>query len=327
MMKTKHKETKQNSGRSKRKPRALTRISDSENSGKMPELMNQSMNRTAVHEAGHAVIGHFLEIPTKEVSIREIGGLAGYVISTDDGNARSYLALTRAAKVRMIENRICLAMAGTIAESMLFGEPRILPGSEADFELVDSLIEKLYNRPDQHTIREAHFMYLWERTCEDVRRFFHVIRELATILEREQQISANVQGYITEIADFYQIRDLVKIRHEIPILPQSFRQMIKVHSAIKLEIDKERGGYGILLYGVYLGILVVSFSSTNDGKEICDEITLKGEFDIVLFHMRRPQVALPQIPGMEFDFLMAFCDYLCGYVARHLANRKMIGYR
>jgi hypothetical protein len=306
MMKTKHKETKQNSGRSKRKPRALTRISDSENSGKMPELMNQSMNRTAVHEAGHAVIGHFLEIPTKEVSIREIGGVAGYVISTDDGNARSYLALTRAAKVRMIENRICLAMAGTIAESMLFGEPRILPGSEADFELVDSLIEKLYNRPDQHTIREAHFMYLWERTCEDVRRFFHVIRELATILEREQQISANVQGYITEIADFYQIRDLVKIRHEI---------------------HKERGGYGILLYGVYLGILVVSFSSTNDGKEICDEITLKGEFDIVLFHMRRPQVALPQIPGMEFDFLMAFCDYLCGYVARHLANRKMIGYR
>lgn len=324
MIKTKDKETKRNSGTSKRKPRVLTRITSNAYLQSMPELMNQSVNRNAVHEAGHAVIGHYFEIPSMEVSVRDIGGLAGYVISADVGDERSYLELMPIEKVRLIESRICLAMAGTIAESMLFGEPMILPGAQADFELVDSLIETLYDQPHQHSLRKAHFMYLWERTCEDVRRFFPVIRELATVLEREQLISgpADIQGFITEIAEYYQKRELVKIPREIPILPKPFRKMIKVHSAISLAVNEERHGYDILLAGDYLGTLVVRFSSTNGGDEYCDEITLKGEFDIVLFHLRRPPAYLPIISGMEFDFLMAFCDYLCGYVGRYLAGRK-----
>lgn len=313
MTQCKKNDVKRVSGKAKVAPSTRTSKIRNEYLPRTPELMNQSKNRTAVHEAGHVVIGHFFEIPTEEVSIQGTVELAGYMISADKRDERSYLELERAAKVRLIENRICLTMAGTIAESMLFGEPMILPGAGADFELVDSLFDSLYDQPSQLKLRKTHFLYLWEMTCEDVRRFFPVIREVATVLEREQFIScrAKIQGFISEIADYYQIRELVRIRGNTPILSKQARQMLKVHRSVDLIVNEAKNGYDILVSGAYLGTLIITIWTADDGVDFFDAITLRGGFDQVLFHIQRTPVS---VPGLNLYYLTAFCDYLAALV-------------
>jgi cell division protease FtsH len=86
----------------------------------------------AYHEAGHAVLGALMEEYdlVNKISIVPRGGAGGVTIFTPEEEAMESGMYTKS----YLENRICVAMGGRIAEEIINGKEKVTTGASNDFQ-------------------------------------------------------------------------------------------------------------------------------------------------------------------------------------------------
>ena len=95
----------------------------------------QEIRKTAVHEAGHALVGAYLGIPPVHTTIVSRGSFGGYVYTADEEK-------TCYTKKELL-NKICMALAGRAAECLEYGEDGINTGAASDIKQASSLVRSM----------------------------------------------------------------------------------------------------------------------------------------------------------------------------------------
>ena len=92
-------------------------------------MTEQEREMTAYHEAGHAIVGHFLEHcdPVRKVSIIGRGMAGGYTLSMPDKDKRYQ---TRANFI----DDLAMSMGGYITEKMIYGDDLLSTGPSSDLK-------------------------------------------------------------------------------------------------------------------------------------------------------------------------------------------------
>ncbi len=92
-------------------------------------MSKKEKEMTAYHEAGHAVVGHFLEHadPIRKVSIIGRGMAGGYTLSmpSEEVNYKT---------IAMFKDEMAMAMGGYVAERMIYGEDQLTTGPSSDLK-------------------------------------------------------------------------------------------------------------------------------------------------------------------------------------------------
>jgi cell division protease FtsH len=99
-------------------------------------ISDEEKNRTAVHEAGHAVVGRFLKKhdPVHKITIISHGMMGGYTrfLPTEDRHM-----WTRS----QFEDRLAASLGGHVAEKLVYGE--MSTGAQNDLEVATNLARKM----------------------------------------------------------------------------------------------------------------------------------------------------------------------------------------
>ena len=84
---------------------------------------------TAYHEAGHAVVGHFLKNcdPVRKVSIIGRGMAGGYTLSMPEADVRY-------RTIAMFKDDMAMALGGYVAEKMIYGDDHLSTGPSSDLK-------------------------------------------------------------------------------------------------------------------------------------------------------------------------------------------------
>ena len=84
------------------------------------------------HEAGHALLGALMEEYdlVNKISIVPRGGAGGVTIFTPNEEAMDSGMYSK----EYLENRICVAMGGRIAEELINGKDKVTTGASNDFQ-------------------------------------------------------------------------------------------------------------------------------------------------------------------------------------------------
>ena len=84
---------------------------------------------TAYHEAGHAIVGHFLPAsdPIHKATIIPRGRALGMVMRLPEGDR---ISVSR----EKLEADIAVAMGGRVAEELIFGRDKVTAGAASDIE-------------------------------------------------------------------------------------------------------------------------------------------------------------------------------------------------
>jgi ATP-dependent metalloprotease len=95
---------------------------------KSQRMTKESLHRTAVHEAGHALVAlsNPEAMPVYKATIMPRGGALGYVAQLPKGDIYS---VTHAE----LEARLDICMAGRVAEEVFFGSDQVSTGASSDF--------------------------------------------------------------------------------------------------------------------------------------------------------------------------------------------------
>ena len=92
-------------------------------------MSKKEREMTAYHEAGHAIVGHFLEFadPIRKVSIIGRGMAGGYTLSmpTEDISYKT---------IAMFKDDMAMAMGGFVAERMIYGHDSLSTGPSSDLK-------------------------------------------------------------------------------------------------------------------------------------------------------------------------------------------------
>jgi cell division protease FtsH len=111
-----------------------------------PEKRSRVMSKkeremTAYHEAGHALVGHFLEHcdPVRKISIIGRGMAGGYTLSMPESDKRYQ---TR----NHFKDDMAMAMGGFVAERMIYGEDELSTGPSSDLKKATQLARAMVTR-------------------------------------------------------------------------------------------------------------------------------------------------------------------------------------
>lgn len=109
---------------------------------KRSRIMTQKEREmTAYHEAGHAIVGHFLEHcdPVRKVSIIGRGMAGGYTLSMPETDKRYE------TRVQFMDD-MAMAMGGYVAEQMTYGEGMLSTGPSSDLKKATQLAQAMVMR-------------------------------------------------------------------------------------------------------------------------------------------------------------------------------------
>ena len=101
-------------------------------------MTEEDKEMTAYHEAGHAIVGHFLKNcdPVRKVSIIGRGMAGGYTLSMPDKD-RHYRRLVE------FKDDMAMMMGGYVAEEMQYGRDRLTTGPSSDLKKATQLAKKM----------------------------------------------------------------------------------------------------------------------------------------------------------------------------------------
>ncbi|MBL7931102.1 MAG: hypothetical protein JNL60_04350 [Bacteroidia bacterium] len=156
--------------------------------------MKKKISQTAVHEAGHVVIGHILGIKHKSVTIEveqhEFGLTAGYVrYYHRPAIFKVYIGEDTAPKrtvIRKIENFVKAYLAGPLSEGKFVGKhtQEQISGYKLDFENSARYAKNAFgDQGDKELIR------LLNETENLVSQNWRKIKAFATILEKARTLN------------------------------------------------------------------------------------------------------------------------------------------
>ena len=138
----------------------------------------ESIKRTAIHEAGHALVGYALNIPIVHATMVGRGNYGGYVYHGDEEK-------TNYTKKELLD-RICLSLGGRCAEILEYGENGVNTGASGDLKnatrtaksivcdygMTDDLLMVLENRESDLVIAKVR-----EILREQYQRTMSIIKE------------------------------------------------------------------------------------------------------------------------------------------------------
>lgn len=102
----------------------LSEAFESFESGERKRFSEQDLRRTAIHEAGHAVVAAALGAMPSYVTIVSRSNYSGYITYSEEGKTTYTL--------REMQDKICIAMAGRASEMLEFGKDGITSGAGSD---------------------------------------------------------------------------------------------------------------------------------------------------------------------------------------------------
>ena len=104
-------------------------------------MTEKEREMTAYHEAGHAIVGHFLPHcdPVRKVSIVGRGLAGGYTLSMPELDKRY-------ETVDDFRDDMAMAMGGYVAERMIYGDGRLSTGPSSDLKKATQLATAMVTR-------------------------------------------------------------------------------------------------------------------------------------------------------------------------------------
>lgn len=104
-------------------------------------MTDHEREMTAYHEAGHAIVGHFLTHcdPVRKVSIIGRGMAGGYTLSMPDADKR-YQTISH------FRDDMAMMMGGYVAERMIYGHDQLSTGPSSDLSKATSLAKSMVMR-------------------------------------------------------------------------------------------------------------------------------------------------------------------------------------
>ena len=101
-------------------------------------MTEEDKEMTAYHEAGHAIVGHFLEHcdPVRKVSIIGRGMAGGYTLSMPEKD-KHYRRLVE------FKDDMAMMMGGYVAEEMQYGRDKLTTGPSSDLKKATQLAKKM----------------------------------------------------------------------------------------------------------------------------------------------------------------------------------------
>ncbi len=104
-------------------------------------MTDKERKMTAYHEAGHAIVGHFLEYcdPVRKVSIIGRGMAGGYTLSMPAQDKR-YQTISH------FKDDMAMMMGGYVAERMIYGDDQLSTGPSSDLKKATQLATAMVTR-------------------------------------------------------------------------------------------------------------------------------------------------------------------------------------
>ncbi len=127
---------------------ALKEAFESHNDGEAGKPSAEALERSAYHEAGHAVVAYALGIPPVFTTVVARSNYGGYVYTADEEK-------TGYTKEELL-NRICMALAGRAGEVARYGEGGISTGASGDFRSASRMAQSMIG---EYGMDEELFLY------------------------------------------------------------------------------------------------------------------------------------------------------------------------
>lgn len=101
-------------------------------------MTEKDKEMTAYHEAGHAIVGHFLEHcdPVRKVSIIGRGMAGGYTLSMPEKDKHYQ-------RIAQFKDDLAMMMGGYVAEQMIYGSDQLTTGPSSDLKKATKLATKM----------------------------------------------------------------------------------------------------------------------------------------------------------------------------------------
>ena len=104
-------------------------------------MTDKEREMTAYHEAGHAIVGHFLKFcdPVRKVSIIGRGMAGGYTLSMPQADKR-YETISH------FKDDMAMAMGGFVAEKLIYGDDQLSTGPSSDLKKATQMAKAMVMR-------------------------------------------------------------------------------------------------------------------------------------------------------------------------------------
>lgn len=101
-------------------------------------MTEKEREMTAYHEAGHAIVGHFLEFadPVRKVSIVGRGRAGGYTLSMPDSDVRY-------TTIAQMKDQMAMMLGGYVTEKEIYGDLQLSTGPSSDLKKATQLATKM----------------------------------------------------------------------------------------------------------------------------------------------------------------------------------------
>lgn len=101
-------------------------------------MTEKEKEMTAYHEAGHAIVGHFLKDadPVRKVSIIGRGRAGGYTLSMPESDVR-YTTISQ------MKDQMAMILGGYVTEKMIYGDDQLSTGPSSDLKKATQLATKM----------------------------------------------------------------------------------------------------------------------------------------------------------------------------------------
>ncbi|NLF64078.1 MAG: ATP-dependent metallopeptidase FtsH/Yme1/Tma family protein [Chloroflexi bacterium] len=156
---------------------------------------------TAYHEAGHAIVSHFLvhTDPVQKITIIPRGGAGGYVMPLPEDRMTFHTG--------HFEDRIAMALGGRAAEEIFFG--RVTTGASNDLKQATSMARSMVTK---YGMSES----LGLRTYGDDTGNVFLGRELSTTRDYSEEAAKLIDREVRIILDrnYERARDIIRTNHD-----------------------------------------------------------------------------------------------------------------
>ncbi len=187
-------------------------------------LSSKEKKITAYHEAGHAIVAHFLlhSDPVQKVSIIARGQAGGYTLKIPLEDKHMY------SKTEYVEE-IAVLLAGYVTEQEIFGE--VTTGATSDLRRATSLARKLIT---DFGMSES----LGPRTFGEKDEMIFLGREIHEQRDYSEKVAEQIDKEISNFIDkaVHQAKGLIKSKHEF--LEKTVAELMAKETLEKEEFEK-----------------------------------------------------------------------------------------
>src|SRR3989338_2478567 len=211
-----------------------------------PEKRSRIMTKkeremTAYHEAGHAVVGHFLEHcdPVRKVSIIGRGMAGGYTLSMPETDKRYQ------TYANFVDD-LAMSMGGYVTEKMIYGDNMLSTGPSSDLKTATKITTAMVTRYGMSTklgprvFGENEEMIFLAQEIHDKKNYSEKIAEM--IDEEVSDILKDAQRRAKEVIEvnIEKMKELVKVLLEKETVEQEEFNTIMGSGAKKEDMVKEK---------------------------------------------------------------------------------------